>query len=106
MITRNQDAKATPCEPGVTRRVLSYNDSLMMCEIRFAKGARGNRHAHPHQQITYVHAGSLRFTLGDEDSVVTQGDSILIPPDLPHEVEALTDAVLVDVFSPMREDFL
>lgn len=106
MITRNRDVTATPCEPGVSRKVLSYSQRLMMCEISFQKGAKGSRHAHPHHQITYVQQGSLRFTLGNKTSVVSKGDSILIPPDLPHSVEALEDAVLVDVFSPMREDFV
>lgn len=96
----------TACEPGVSRKVLSYNDALMMCEISFEKGARGMLHAHPHQQITYVQKGRLRFTIDGVDSVVAQGDSILIPPDALHGVEALEESVLVDVFSPMLADFV
>lgn len=106
MIVKNQDILAQPCEPGVHRKVLSYNKSLMMCEISFEKGARGNMHAHPHQQITYVQKGSFLFTIDGKTQEVSAGDSILIEPDLVHGVEALEEAMLVDVFHPMREDFV
>lgn len=106
MFMHNRDADAVACEPGVSRKILAYNDALMMCEIRFEKGARGYVHAHPHTQITYVAKGSFRFTVGGDTRTVVQGDSILIPPDAPHGVEALEDSMLVDVFHPMREDFI
>lgn len=106
MVGYNKDAVATPCEPGVTRRILSYCDEMMMCEITFEKGARGNLHAHPHIQMSYVAEGSFEFTVGDEVSVVNKGDSILIPSNTTHGVLCLADGKLVDIFNPKREDFL
>ena len=54
MFVYNASVTPTNCEPGVTRRVLAYNDKTMMCEIRFEKGAKGNMHSHPHTQVTYI----------------------------------------------------
>lgn len=106
MFVFNDDITATNCEPGVTRKILTYSEDLMMCEITFEKGARGNSHAHPHLQITYVAEGSFEFTIGDETKVVKKGDSVYMPSNTVHGVLALEDGKLVDVFNPMREDFL
>jgi quercetin dioxygenase-like cupin family protein len=106
MIGYRNDAIPTPCEPGVTRRILNYSNELMMCEITFEKGAKGNIHAHPHLQITYVGKGSFEFTIDGKTAVVHQGDSVYLPSGSVHGVLALEDGVLVDVFNPKREDFL
>ena len=57
MFTFNKDVTPTNCEPGVTRKILCYSDDLMMCEIHFEKGSKGNFHSHKHLQITYVAKG-------------------------------------------------
>lgn len=106
MIGYNKNAVPTPCEPGVTRKILNYCDEMMMCEITFEKGARGNLHSHPHIQMSYVGAGSFEFTVGDEVKIVNKGDSVLIPSNTAHGVLCLEAGVLVDVFNPKREDFL
>ncbi|ABX44017.1 cupin domain-containing protein [Lachnoclostridium phytofermentans] len=106
MFTFNKDIVATDCEPGVTRKILSYSDELMMCEITFEKGAKGYFHSHKHLQITYIAKGSFEFTIDGETKVVKQGDSVYMPSDAVHGVTALEEGILVDVFNPMREDFL
>ena len=106
MFLHNASAVPTPCEPGVTRRVLAYNEQTMMCEIRFAKGAKGNMHSHPHTQVTYIVRGSFAFTVDGETQVVHQGDSVLMPSGSVHGCECLEEGVLCDVFTPMREDFI
>ena len=106
MFLKGTESVPVPCEPGVTRRVLAWNDILMMCEISFEKGARGKVHAHPHTQVSYVAKGSFTFMVGGESRLVVKGDSILIPPDALHGVEALEEAMLVDVFTPARQDFV
>ena len=106
MFTYNQDVTATDCEPGVTRKILSYSDELMMVEVSFAKGAKGNLHSHEHLQISYVAKGSFEFTIDGQTKVVTQGDSLYMPSNSIHGVFALEDAILVDVFNPKRDDFL
>ncbi len=106
MVVFHKDTSVVNCEPGVTRRVLAYNEKLMMCEIHFEAGARGDMHAHVHEQVSYVKAGEFEFTVAGECTLVKEGDSILIPSGAQHGVLAKTEGVLVDVFSPMRETFV
>jgi quercetin dioxygenase-like cupin family protein len=106
MFVYNKDVTATNCEPGVTRKILTYDKDLMMCEITFQKGSRGNVHSHSHLQITYVAKGSFEFTIDGETKIVNQGDSVYMPANSVHGCVALEDGMLVDVFSPMRDDFL
>ncbi|MBQ4283717.1 MAG: cupin domain-containing protein [Lachnospira sp.] len=106
MFTFNNDIAATPCEPGVSRKILSYSDELMMCEISFEKGAKGNFHKHEHLQITYIAKGSFEFTIDGETKVVSQGDSVYMPSNAEHGVTCLEEGILVDVFNPKRADFL
>ena len=61
MVVYNVRTQASECEPGVKRKILCYNDDIMMCEIKFKKGAEGILHSHPHIQTTYVIKGSFTF---------------------------------------------
>ncbi len=106
MFTFNKDITSTPCEPGVSRKILSYSDELMMCEISFEKGAKGNFHKHEHLQITYIAKGSFEFTIDGETKTVNQGDSVYMPSNAEHGVTCLEEGILVDVFNPKRADFL
>ena len=95
-----------PAGPGVTRRVLAYNQGLMCVENTFEKCAVGALHSHPHTQITYVVSGRFRFTIGGEVREVTAGDTMLKTDGIIHGCEALEPGVLLDIFTPMREDFV
>jgi quercetin dioxygenase-like cupin family protein len=106
MFVFNKDVTATDCEPGVQRKILSYSDELMMCEIHFQKGAKGNFHTHEHLQITYIAEGSFEFTIDGETKVVNKGDSVYMPRNSLHGVTCLKEGILVDVFNPKRDDFL
>ena len=100
------EALPQPAGEGVTRRVLAYTDGLMCVENTFEKGAVGALHSHPHTQITYVVSGRFRFTIGDEVREVTAGDTMLKTDGIIHGCEALEPGVLLDIFTPMREDFV
>ena len=106
MFVSNDEIKKEDCETGVTKKVLAYSNELMMTEVSFEKGAIGNVHNHSHLQITYVAKGSFEFTIDGETKVVKQGDSMYMPSNSIHGVKALEDSILVDVFNPMREDFI
>ena len=106
MFVHNNTVTATPCELGVSRKVMAYNDQVMMCEITFEKGAKGNFHTHPHVQTTYIVKGSFAFTIDGETQVVNAGESILMPSNSLHGCKCLEAGVLCDVFTPMREDFI
>lgn len=92
--------------PGVTRRILAYTDNLMCVENTFQKGAVGALHSHPHTQITYVVKGVFSFTIGDETRTVRAGDTLLKEDGVVHGCVCLEAGTLLDIFTPMRQDFL
>ena len=91
---------------GVTRRILAYTDGLMCVENTFEKGAVGAIHSHPHTQITYVVSGTFAFTIDGETRTVRAGDTMLKEDGVPHGCTCLEAGVLLDIFTPMREDFV
>ena len=78
----------------------------MMVEIYFDKGAVGEIHSHPHEQITYVLEGEFEFTIDGKKQIVKDGDSIFNESNVPHGTICLEKGRLLDVFTPHREDFL
>lgn len=91
---------------GVTRRVLAYTDGLMCVENTFEKGAVGALHSHPHTQITYVVSGAFDFTIDGETRSVRAGDTLLKEDGVVHGCVCREAGVLLDIFTPMREDFV
>ena len=92
--------------PGNMRRVLIHTPELMQVEFGFDKGAVGALHSHPHVQVSYVAEGSFEVTIDGRTEVIGQGGSFIVPSGLVHGVVALEKGRLVDVFTPMRADFL
>lgn len=92
--------------PGVRRKIMAYGDDLMAVYVEFKQGAVGALHHHPHRQITYIQSGAFQVHIGAETKILRGGDFYYIPADVVHGVAALEDAVLVDVFTPMRADFI
>ncbi len=80
--------------------------SLMVVKVEFEKGSIGNIHRHYHSQVTHVEAGTFEVVIDNEKKVLKGGDAFYIPPNVDHGCVCLEDGVLIDVFSPMREDFL
>ena len=91
---------------GVSRRVLAHTEQLMVVEVHFEEGGVGSVHTHPHCQNTYVLSGRFRFTVDGEPVEVGPGDTLAFPSGVPHGTECLEKGVLLDMFAPMREDFL
>ena len=91
---------------GVKRRILAHGDALMQVEVHFEKGAVGAMHTHPHSQLTYVLKGSFEFTVNGETKIVNQGDTLYKTPGIPHGCRCLEKGILLDTFTPPREDFL
>lgn len=91
---------------GVTRQVVSDSPELMVVEFRFVKDGVGKPHNHPHVQSTYVKSGRFEFTIGDESFEVGPGDSFVVPSMAMHGCRAIESGVLVDTFTPRRDDFL
>jgi quercetin dioxygenase-like cupin family protein len=100
------DAKWIEVAPGNRRRVLIHTPELMQVEFGFDAGAVGALHSHPHVQVSYVAEGSFEVTIDGVTQVVGIGGSFIVPSGLVHGVKALEAGRLVDVFTPMRQDFL
>ena len=102
---RYEELKAVDAFPGVVRRTLTSGDRLTLVEIRIAPGSSVPEHVHPHEQAGHVASGRVQFRIGDQEFGLGPGDSYLIPSDVPHYVEAVDAATLIEAFSPVREDF-
>jgi len=90
-------------------RRLITGTNMMIAHIYLEKGGVVPQHSHHNEQITYVLEGALKFLLGenqDEEVVVSAGEVLTIPPQLPHSVVALEDTLDVDIFNPPRADWL
>lgn len=100
------EALPQPAGEGVARRVLAYTDGLMCVENTFETGAVGALHHHPHTQITYVVSGAFEFTVEGETRTVRAGDTILKEDGVEHGCVCTEAGILLDLFTPMREDFV
>ena len=90
-------------------RRLITGTNMMIAHIYLEKGGVVPKHSHHNEQITYVLEGALKFLLGenqDQEVVVSAGEVLTIPPQLPHSVVALEDTLDVDIFNPPRADWL
>jgi quercetin dioxygenase-like cupin family protein len=103
--TRWDDIEHEQLSPGIARRVL-HCDALSVARIYLKKGAIVPLHQHANEQLSYVLEGLLRFDFGDHQQQVAAGEMMHIPGNEPHQVEALEDSVALDVFQPVREDWL
>ena len=83
-----------------------HGDNTLMTEFRLKAGSVLPRHEHPHEQTGYLVQGSLRLTLGEEEHLAEPGDSWCIPGGVVHGAVAIEDSIAVEVFSPVREDYL
>ncbi|MBJ7220677.1 MULTISPECIES: cupin domain-containing protein [unclassified Brenneria] len=93
---------------GIKRKIMTWSDELMMVCVHFDKGAIGTAHKHDiHDQIAYVAAGSFEVVIEGEKRVLKTGDAYMAVKDEMHGVVALEDgSILIDTFSPKRDDFL
>lgn len=105
-VVYSRDVALNDLGDGTSRKILAYNDSLMIVEVHFEKGAVGTLHTHPHIQSTYVKCGRFRFTVGGEPVEVGEGDTIAFPSGIEHGTLCLEKGVLLDIFTPMRADFV
>ena len=91
---------------GISRQILGYGTEIMVVRVWFEAGSFGDVHSHPHSQSTYVESGRFEVFIDGEKRELKAGDSYYIAPDLDHGAVCLEAGVLIDTFSPVREDFL
>ena len=91
---------------GTRRRIDAYNSEMMLVEVNFDKGAVGSDHSHPHTQISYVLEGAFTYHIEGVEHHMVKGDSIVVESGKVHGCACLEAGTLLDVFAPMREDFI
>ncbi len=91
---------------GIEQKTLAYGDKTLMTEFRLKKDAVLPRHCHPHEQTGYLASGKIRLHIDDQSFECSPGDSWCIPGNTEHGADVLEDAVAIEVFSPVRQDYL
>jgi quercetin dioxygenase-like cupin family protein len=91
---------------GVSRQICGYDDKIMLVKVKFEVGAIGPLHEHYHSQVTYVASGVFEANINGVKQILKAGNSFYARPNVVHGVLCIEAGVLVDVFSPMRGDFL
>lgn len=92
--------------PGINSRILGKGGAMMVVENRFEKGVTVADHAHDHEQCGYIVSGVYEFSIGGEKRILGAGDSFYAPPGVSHGCRVLEEGVVIDIFTPQREDFL
>ena len=85
---------------------MAYDEKLMAVKVEFEKGGVGTLHRHHHSQITYIESGKFEALINGEKRILAAGDAFYIPPNVNHGTVCLESGILIDMFSPMREDFI
>jgi len=91
---------------GTSRRIRAYNEEMMLVEVIFESGAVGSDHSHPHTQISYVLSGEFTYHIEGETRTMLPGDSIVVDGGKVHGCACVKAGTLLDIFAPMREDFV
>ena len=104
--TRDQFATET-LENGVVRTVKGYIGDLMVVELRWKRGMEGAVHTHPHRQCSYILKGVFEASVGGGKKLLSAGECVYVEAGVPHGMLARSeDGVVLDIFTPMREDFV
>ena len=106
MFQKRSEDGYTPAIPGIELKTTVYGEKTLMTEFLLKKDSVLPRHAHPHEQTGYLLSGRIRLSIGPEEHDVMPGDSWCIPSDVEHNAVARENSVAVEVFSPVREDYL
>ena len=91
---------------GVDLGTLVHGEKTLMARFKLRAGSDIPAHNHPYEQTGLLVSGRIVLTIDGVDHDVTPGDSWCIAPDVPHSARAIEDSVAVEVFSPVREDYL
>lgn len=105
-VVRHAEGKLSEPERGLKRRVLAYNEKLFLAEHEMVKGWSGALHSHPHDQIVYVVHGHLKISCEGKTVDVRTGDTFAVRGGVEHGASAVEDSLVIDVFTPCREDYL
>lgn len=106
MVVPFEAVEFTHPQPGITRRIIARGGNMMLVHVEFEKDIVAPVHQHVHEQLSYIVSGSFEYTMGGKTYQLKAGDSYYVMPNEVHGIRALEDSVILDVFTPQREDFL
>ena len=106
MFLESKKYKWEKIDENLERAIIGYDNTLMQTIVRFKKGGIGYLHKHVHSQVAFIIKGTFEVQIEDEKKVLQSGDTFFIPSNKMHGVICLEEGILVESFSPMREDFL
>lgn len=101
-----KDINTEAVEDGINRQILGYNEDLMLVKVSFNKGSVGKIHNHFHAQSSYIESGKFEVSINGEKNILTAGEAFFVPSDIPHGVICIEAGIIIDTFSPVRQDFL
>ena len=104
-ITPSKEQGMTSPEPGLKRQVMSFSPAMMLVRHTMVKGWVGTKHSHPHEQLVYIIRGGIRFEYPGGTFEARTGDSFLVPGGVEHQASAFEDSEVLDIFTPMRQDY-
>ena len=87
-------------------RQVVHSEAMTVARAFLKKGCVVPEHSHPNEQVSMVEHGALKFVQGDKEQIVRAGGVMRMPPNLVHSAEALEDCVMLEVFSPRRQDWI
>lgn len=102
---RWDEIPAEQINPTISRRYITA-DRVTVARFELKRGAVVPQHAHENEQVSYIISGALKFVFDGRDIVVRGGEVLQIAPNVPHAAEAVEDTVAIDVFSPIRQDWI
>ena len=103
---KNSKIEVEEIKPGLRRQIMAFDSDLMMVKVFFDSGVVAERHKHPHQQIAFIAEGKFEVEIDGNIELMEAGDCFMIPSNKMHGAKCIEKGILIDTFSPMREDFL
>jgi len=104
-VTPSKEQGMTSPEPGLKRQVMSFSPAMMLVRHTMVKGWVGTKHSHPHEQLVYIVKGGIRVEYPGGTFEARTGDSFLVHGGVEHQATAFEDSEVLDIFTPMREDY-
>lgn len=105
MVTKKEDAKKRMFK-GISLDSMAVGEKSMVCKMNYVEGNFATLHQHPHEQSGYVISGKYRMTVDGKEYALQPGDSYVILGNVPHSFEVIEGGEIIDVFTPIREDYL
>ncbi|HHE6468455.1 TPA: cupin domain-containing protein [Providencia rettgeri] len=106
MFIFDKTINAKNISPGTLRKIFFGSENIMIAKVSLTSGTVGELHEHFHEQMSYIISGSFNYRVGLMENIVNSGDVIYIPPNEKHQCECLESGEILDIFVPMRKDFL